>query len=170
MNRSDRQHPLDGYTVDEIRRLPLPGTGFLRRGYDKSAVDKILADLASYVDELRVELASTAQALRYREQEIEHRRYGVRLPSTGQGDLVNEEQLAWHIEAQRYGDQVTATAQAQAGQIVEDAQRHADRILAAALPSDGEVEQLRAALRGMRRLLHYLAQHIDMAEELTQRG
>jgi hypothetical protein len=148
------------------RRLPSARLG--RRGYDRAAVDRVLADLASHIDELHADLVTTRRALRYREQEVEQRRYGVYLPGGGPGELVHEEQLAWHVEAQRHGDQVTEAAQIQAGRIVEDAQRHADQIVAAAWPPDDALDQLRATLRGMRKLLQHLAHHVHVAEGLTQ--
>jgi hypothetical protein len=171
MNRSSGQHALPEPTAPEIRRPRLPYARFGRRGYDRATVDTTLAHLADYVDSLQADLANVTRALWYREQEIERRRYGVHLPAApGSGELVHEEQLAWHLEAQRYGDQVTEAAQVQAGRIVEDAQRHAEQIVASAWPDDDDLDQLRATLRGMRRLLQHLAHHLHVAEDCAGSG
>jgi hypothetical protein len=165
MNTSRGQHPLAAHTSEQLSRPPIPDAGLGRRGYDKPAVDMVVADLAEYIDALRVELAGALRVQRYRELEIEQRRYGIRLPSTGQGELVHEEQLTWHLEAQRYGDQITAAAQVQAGQIVHDAQQYGDQIRAAASSSGRDADQLQLALRGMRQLLEQLARHVEAAED-----
>jgi hypothetical protein len=169
-------HRLDGLSADQISTLPLPGSGLGRRGYDKHAVDAALAELAAYIDGLRIDIAAVTRTLRYREREIDHRRYGVELPAGQRGELIHEEQLAWHLDAQRYGDQITELALVQAEQIVEDAHVQAHRIVTdqvgRATPARPNAvyrsDELRRALGSVRELLAQVGQQVDRVDAAAE--
>jgi len=112
-------------TPAQIRAAALPGVGPFGRSY----VRRLLAAVADQLASLETELAWARHTVRLREHEIEQRRYGVVLPA--RSDPVHDEQiLRWQIEAQRFSDEITAAAQAQAAEIVEAALRQADHLRA----------------------------------------
>ena len=108
---------------EQIRHAPLPGVGPFGRAY----VRELLAAVADRVSALEAELAAARRAVRLRELEIEQRRYGVVLPGSRYEQVHDEQILRRQIEAQRFSDDITAAAQQQAAEIVDAAQRQADR-------------------------------------------
>jgi hypothetical protein len=110
-------------TPAQIRAAALPGVGPFGRAY----VRRLLSTIADQLADLEAELNWARHTVRLREHEIEQRRYGVALPA--RADPVHDEQiLRWQIEAQRFSDEITAAAQAQAAEIVDAALRQADQL------------------------------------------
>jgi hypothetical protein len=83
--------------------------------------------VAEQVQVMESDIDVARRALEHRELEIEHRRYGLALPARGAEFGPDEMLLNWQIEAQRYSDEITALAQAQAADIVGEAHEHAAR-------------------------------------------
>jgi hypothetical protein len=175
-NPSTQAHPLESLTVDQLRRYPLADSGLIRRGFDKTEVEELLQAVAEYIGQLRKQRDAAVRKVRYREYEIQHRRHGVGLPAAGEfGELLHEEQLEWHLRAQRYGDEITMIAQEQAGRIVEDAMTQAERIRTAigdAPPCVAEdraarAARLRQALGDVGELLDEMVRQVEVARDLA---
>jgi hypothetical protein len=113
-------------TPGQIRGLSLRGVGPWGRAYLRS----VLAALADQVADMAAETTAARQRVRERELEIEQRRYGVGLPARRADQEADERLLRRQVEAQRLSDDLTATAQRQAAEIVAAAREQADRIRA----------------------------------------
>lgn len=166
--RHARQEPR--LTPAQIRDAGLPAARF-GRGYARQAVRALLAAIADHVQDLEQEIGAARQTIRQREREIEQRRYGVALPSAGRCEpAIDEQILRWQIEAQRYSDELTATARVQAAEIVGEARQQAGRVLAEQSP-DGhradaaEIARLRRTATVIQYWLKEIRRQVDAADD-----
>lgn len=112
---------------DEVRRVRLRQIGF-RKGYDPSSVDELLAHLADEMAERDREIAGLAERLDHVQRELYARRHGV-LPDaapTGFDPAAIDAQL----RAQRYAEELVATAQQSAAAIVAQGRAQAHQVMA----------------------------------------
>jgi cell division septum initiation protein DivIVA len=164
-------------TADDIRHWPLPLSPIGRRGYNRNEVHRLLEALADQTDAMQAravamqdEIAALTRTLHFRDWEIDQRRHGIGLPSTGPGELIHDDQLNWQMQAQRHNDDITAAAQTQAKQIVEEAYTQAEHVHTQTKrqrgdlnSAHGDLDRLRSSADLVRHHLHEARHHIDTA-------
>lgn len=129
MTEHRRRRPL---TPHEIRNVRLRTIG-LRKGYDPAAVHELLQRLAEETASREGMIADLSGRLHRAEAEAYARRHGTLPASTGAVNL--EEMLAEidvKVKAQQYADELIASAQHGAAQIVEHGRQQASQILSEA--------------------------------------
>jgi DivIVA domain-containing protein len=110
----------------EIRNARIRQIG-IRRGYDKTEVDTLLWRLSEEIAAREGAITDLAARLDRVERELYARKHGY-LPDAGPrnlDDLLIEER----VNAQRYADELIATAQYSAAQLVNDGRVQADHII-----------------------------------------
>jgi hypothetical protein len=128
----------------------LPDARRGRRGYDKAAVDQLVARLTGDADHHRRSADHLRVSANAMSAEIEHRRGGV-LPdhslTSASGDLA----IATRIDAQRQSDELLRAAQQHAQELVDAAQQHAAHLLVD--EDGGDSTELRQRLRAYQQLV-----------------
>ncbi|HEU4449948.1 MAG TPA: DivIVA domain-containing protein [Gaiellaceae bacterium] len=121
-------------TPVEIRHVALP-----RRvlGYDRAAVDRLLAEVAASFEDAWRERADLRDELERLESELTRQRE------------IEEALRSTLLSAERMADELRARAHREADLIVEEARAKARDVAASA---EGEQERLRAEIRRLRRL------------------
>jgi cell division septum initiation protein DivIVA len=156
-------------TPDQIRDHPL-ATALLGLGYAKPDVRRVLAAVADQVQVMQGDIDALWRTVKHREAELELRRYGIGLPARPTETGIDELALRWQIEAQRYSDDITATAQRQAADIVEQARHQAEQVLAE-IDLDtyeqaiAEVNRLRRTVTGLHRWIADMRRYVDAAHD-----
>jgi DivIVA domain-containing protein len=112
---------------DDVRRTRLRQIGF-RKGYDPVAVDDLLAHLADEIADRDRELAALAGRLEHAQREIYARRHG-HLPDAAPTGF-DPATIDTHMRAQRYAEELVATAQQSAAAIVAQSRQQAHTIMA----------------------------------------
>lgn len=121
-----RRRPL---TANEIRNLRIRRVG-LRKGYDPTAVDDLLARLAEETAQRERTIGDLTSRLARAEAEAYARRHGT-LPAVPRSRNLEEMlvEIDIKMKAQQYADEVIASAQHGAAQIVEQGRQQASQIL-----------------------------------------
>jgi DivIVA domain-containing protein len=121
-----RHRPL---TPHEIRNVQLRRIG-LRKGYDPAAVDELLQRLADEVAAREQTISDLTGRLSRAEAEAYARRHGA-LPAVPESRRLEDmlAEIDIKLQAQRYADEVIATAQQGAAQIVEQSRQQASQVL-----------------------------------------
>jgi DivIVA domain-containing protein len=110
----------------EIRNARIRQIG-IRRGYDKTEVDTLLWRLAEEIAAREGVITDLAARLDRAEREVYARKHG-HLPDAGPRDL-DDQLIEERINAQRYADELIASAQYSAAQLVNDSRVQADHII-----------------------------------------
>lgn len=113
-------------TPDEIRRIPLRQIGF-RKGYEPAAVEQLLARLAEDAAQRDRDLTLLRGRLDNAEREIYARRHG-HLPDSAPAGF-DPAMIDSQMRAQRYAEELVATAQQSAAAIVAQGRMQADSII-----------------------------------------
>lgn len=111
---------------DEVRRIRPRQLGF-RRGYDPAAVDELLLRLADDMAERDREIAMLQTRLDHAQREIYARRHGHLPDAAPRG--FDPEAIDAQMQAQRYAEELVATAQQSAAAIVEQGRMQAEGII-----------------------------------------
>jgi DivIVA domain-containing protein len=121
-----RRRPL---TPHEIRSLQIRRIG-MRKGYDPAAVHELLQRLAEEIASRDHTISDLTGRLSRAETEAYARRHGALPASPDSGrveDLLAEIDIK--LKAQEYADEMIASAQHGAAQIVEQSKQHASAVL-----------------------------------------
>jgi cell division septum initiation protein DivIVA len=122
---------------------------------------------------MEADINAVRRTLQQREMEIEQRRYGVGLPARGYERTDDDMLLRWHVESQRYSDDITAMAQRQASEIVGEAKTQADQVraeISSDLNAAAELAKLRRTVAILRHCLYNVRRYIDTADETLRPG
>ncbi len=113
-------------SADELRRTRLRQIGF-RRGYDPVAVDDLLIRLADDLATRDRDLAQLERRLDHAQRELYARRHG-HLPHAAPHQ-IDPAAIDAQLQAQRYAEELVASAQQNAAAIVEQSRVQATHIL-----------------------------------------
>jgi cell division septum initiation protein DivIVA len=143
-------------TGQQIREVALPEARWGSRGYDKTAVRRLLARLALEVDQhLRtlqgLQVAADAMAV-----EVTHRRGGF-LPDHSLAEL----RISAQIDAVRQSEDVISVAQNHARELVDAARRQAAALLTVDGDQTDDVAALQLRLRQYRQLAHAMNDYLN---------
>lgn len=113
-----------------LRTVRIKSVGMLGRAYDQQAVDALLERLALDVECYAAERQDLEDRLYRLTLELDERKHG-RLPNATP-DEIPEQAITAQRQAQRYADQLIASAQNGAAQITKTARTQAEQIVRAA--------------------------------------